>query len=125
MFNETALKIQYKSKSATSDISQQRTVYPVGLVIRSHIHYLVVQFQGNEQAYYLLSMQRILAADCTNDSFDYPQNFELNRYVQQGKTGLAYTDKTVEIKLKFYDFARNIIAESPISDTMRLLESGD
>ena len=125
LFEETLLRIQYMSKTPNCNPDKWIVVQLLGLVVRSHTRYLVVKYQGEDKTR-LLAMQRIREAQSTEQSFDYPFDFNLHEYVEAGETAVTWTDKPVQLVLKFYAYMRGVMLENPINDTFVFLEdAGD
>lgn len=124
LFEETLLRIQYMSKTPNCNPDKWIVVQLLGLVVRSHTRYLVVKYQGEDKTR-MLAMQRIFEAESTDQSFDYPVEFNLHEYVEAGGTAVTWTDKPVQLVLKFYAYMCGVMLENPINDTFVLLEHTD
>ncbi|GAW94652.1 MULTISPECIES: helix-turn-helix transcriptional regulator [Colwellia] len=108
---ENILEIEYKNKSG--ELSNA-SVQPLGLVVRAHIQYLIVQYCGYDDVR-MLAMNRIISCENSHKTFDYPDDFNLKEYVLKGTTGLAYSDSPIEFEGIFTGFAAEIIMETPIA----------
>jgi hypothetical protein len=73
LLTENILQLEYKSKSGELSTA---TVQPLGLVVRSHIQYLIMKYMGYDDIR-MLVMYRITSCVNTNDSFNYPIDFSL------------------------------------------------
>lgn len=112
---ENLLQLKYKNKSGElSDAS----VHPLGLVVRTHIQYLIVQYRGYDDIR-MLAMNRITACENTHEHFDYPTNFNLKKYVLNGTTGLAYDEQPIEFEGVFTGYAAELIVETPIAENQQ------
>lgn len=109
---EKLITIKYRKKNGEFSSA---TVAPLGMVIRSHIQYLVVQYQGYSDIR-MLAMNRINFCEVSNDIFDYPISFNLKEYVEQGKAGFVYKNTPDDFEAIFSDFAADLIAETPLSE---------
>jgi predicted DNA-binding transcriptional regulator YafY len=116
LLSENTLQLEYKNKSGESS---DATIQPLGLVVRAHIQYLIVQYVGYDDIR-MLAMNRITSCKRTNVNFDYPIEFNLKEYVQKGKTGLAYSDSPVEFEGIFTGFAAEIVMETAIAENQTL-----
>ena len=112
---ENILQLAYKKKNG--ELSNA-TVQPLGLVVRAHIQYLIVQYCGYDDIR-MLAMNRITSCDTTNESFNYPADFNLSEYVLSGTTGLAYSDNPIEFEGVFSGFSAEIIIETPIAENQQ------
>jgi predicted DNA-binding transcriptional regulator YafY len=125
LLSENILQLEYKNKSG--ELSNA-IVQPLGLVVRAHIQYLIVQYVGYDDIR-MLAMNRITSCINTNKNFNYPTAFSLKKYVLSGTTGLAYNDVPIEFEGLFSGFAAEIIMETPISENQKAslfpLETGD
>jgi hypothetical protein len=112
---ENILQLEYKSKSGEMSTA---TVQPLGLVVRSHIQYLIVQYVGYDDIR-MLAMNRITSCLNTNNNFNYPTDFSLKKYVLTGTTGAAHNDTPIEFEAVFSGFAAEIVIETPISENQQ------
>lgn len=112
---ENILLLEYKNKSG--ELSNA-TVQPLGLVVRAHIQYLIVQYQDYDDIR-MLAMNRIISCDMSTESFDYPSNFNLKKYVLNGITGVAYANEPIAFEGVFSGFAAELILETPITENQQ------
>jgi len=124
LLHEQILQIEYQKQS--SEIKQSK-VKPLGLVVRSHIQYLVVEYHDlqnnlsddlptNFPEYRLLALNRFIQCKKSQETFKYPDYFNLNDYVNSGSTGLAYSSGKIIFKAIFKDFAADIVCETPLTN---------
>jgi hypothetical protein len=121
---ENKLEVEYRNKSGEFNTS---LIYPLGLVVRSHIQYLIVQYCGYDDVR-MLAMNRIVSCRNTSLPFDVPADFNLKEYVSSGNTGLLYGENPINFEGVFSGYAAEIILETPISEnqqTSPYLESKD
>ena len=125
LLTEKVINIDYRNKSG--ELSSA-LIQPLGLVVRAHIQYLIVQYRGYDDIR-MLAMNRFTLCKNTHEPFKYPSNFNLKEYVAKGTTGLAYNDNQIEFEGVFSGYAAEVISETPISENQQTsiyaTENGD
>ncbi|MBU2872120.1 WYL domain-containing protein [Colwellia sp. E2M01] len=115
LLTENILLLEYKNKSG--ELSNA-TVQPLGLVVRAHIQYLIVQYQGYSDIR-MLAMNRIISCNMSTENFDYPTDFSLKHYVLNGTTGVAFADEPIAFEGIFSGFAAELVLETPITENQK------
>jgi predicted DNA-binding transcriptional regulator YafY len=116
LLSENVLQLEYKKKNG--ELSSAN-VQPLGLVVRTHIQYLIVQYCGYDDIR-MLAMSRITSCEDTHEPFKYPDEFNLKEYVADGSTGLAYGDSQIEFEGVFTGYAAEIVSETPIAENQQV-----
>ncbi len=126
LLKEEKLKIRYKKQEGSKAVVYDRVICPLGLIVRTHIQYLVAFNDGGEpDDLRMFALNRILEADRTSQEFLYPSDFCLKSYVDQGQSGHVFKKGKCTIEFSVSGFATEIVQEAPINPTMKLIEMTD
>lgn len=119
LYHETTLHLHYRN---VQNQLREAVVQPLGVVQQANRLYLVCRFEGfsNER---VLALPRISQAKL-GVSFQYPQDFNLNDYVEAGHFGILRGDL---IKLSFFihKIEGQHLVESPLSNDQKIIEEPD
>lgn len=97
----------------------QYTVSPLGIVLRSGVTYLVCSM-GKDEYRIHLALHRMDAVIELDETFKYPDGFELNRYVSEKLAfSLHVTDKPIKLKIHMDTGIAQHVIERPLSDDQR------
>jgi predicted DNA-binding transcriptional regulator YafY len=121
LLKEQLLVGGYQKKSG--EVSQV-TIKPLGIVVRSHIQYLVVEYQ-HLQEYRLLALNRFISCSNSQETFKYPSYFNLADYVSSGSTGYAYSKNKIKFEAIFRSYAGEIICETPLTIDQQVIQLDD
>ncbi|MBF5007244.1 WYL domain-containing protein [Diaphorobacter sp. NR2-3-3-1] len=122
LYSNRWLTIDYRNASRKRSTSE---VMPLGMAQQGPRFYLVCRYRDyqNERS---LAMHRILGAEVSSRSFDYPGDFQLKKYDDDGRFGFGNGTK---IRLTFHidKVAGYHLQESPLStdQVMDVLPNGD
>jgi len=119
---EKLLDIEYKKKNGEI---VNVTAKPLGIVVRSHIQYLIIEYK-DLQEYRMLALNRMIKVTSTNHKFTYPDYFNLTEYVNSGSTGFAYDSENIAFEAIFKGFAADLVSETPIclTQTSQVTDKG-
>ncbi len=94
LYSNKWLKVTYKSYQGSD---KDYTVMPLGLAQQGERLYLVCRFEGYNDAR-SLALHRIQSAQVSTITFDYPKDFSLQNYDNEGRFLFGYG---VKIRLQF------------------------
>lgn len=119
---ERIIEMNYFSRS--SGESKHFRVKPLGIAYRDSISYLVARINDYDNET-LLSLHRIEQAELTEDTFEYPSDFKLNDYLNQGKLGYLQSESNVALKLKISRKSGFHLIETPLAEDQTIVEHDD
>ncbi len=98
-------------------------VHPLGLAQQGPRLYLVCRFEGfnNERS---LALHRFRKAEVLNENFEYPSEFNLKQYDDDGRFGFG-DGKKVNLTFKIHKDTGLHIIESPLSQDQQVIEHDD
>lgn len=120
LYENRVLEVDYQNATGWK---QQARVYPLGLAQQGPRMYLVCRFEGydNERS---LALHRILKATPLQTTFEYPKDFDLAKYDEDGRFG--YGDgELVRLSFKISKEAGFHLTESPLSKDQQVVEYPD
>ncbi|MGD9889067.1 MAG: helix-turn-helix transcriptional regulator [Halothiobacillaceae bacterium] len=117
LFHERKLDIRYRNAQGET---RERIVWPLGLGQQGVRLYLVCRFEGYDNQR-ILALPRIEYANVRMETFDYPEDFDLERY--NGEGGFAFGDGQ-KVRLHFFiDKTIGLhLTESPLSSDQSVIE---
>ena len=115
------LKIAYHKRGAKGPV--EYTVHPLGLVQRGPVFYLVCTlFQYQDVL--LLALHRVLSAIMLDDPSASPKDFDLDRYIRDGRLDFG-AGKTVRLEAIFTTGAAVHLHETPLSRDQKITPVDD
>jgi len=110
LYNNLWLDVTYLNASGARN---QANVMPLGLAQQGPRLYLVCRFQGydNERS---LALHRIQAAQASGHRFDRPEEFDLQRYDDDGRFGFG-EGKRIKLQFSISKQAGQHLLETPLS----------
>lgn len=111
------LEVDYKNADGKRT---QTEVMPLGLAQQGPRLYLVCRFPGfdNERS---LALHRITSAHASNRSFERPQEFDLQKYDDDGRFGFGEGER-IKICFRIDKGAGSHLLESPLSADQQVVE---
>ena len=113
------LDVDYKNAQG---VRKQARVMPLGLAHQGSRLYLVVRFDGfiNERS---LALHRMLSATATSLTFNPPDEFDLQKFDDEGRFGFG-SGKRIVLKFRIATNAGLQLLESPLSKDQTVKEIG-
>ena len=115
-----------KKIKATYNNKANRIINPLGLVHRGSTIYLVCCFDeyGDEER--ITALHRFSDVEVLSEKLNMPEGFSLDNYINSGAFGWQRSpDKTINLKLRFVDYAGKHLLETPINKTQKHKIEGD
>lgn len=115
LHDEYMLQLRYQN--ARGEI-KEATVMPLGLAQQGSRLYLVARFEGYDNQR-ILALPRILEAHATSQRFEYPKDFDLAEYEDDGHFGIRSGER---IRLHFCidPIIGQHLTESPLSEDQQV-----
>ena len=107
------LKVSYKNRDAPR--AKERTINPLGLVLRGQIHYLICSFLEDADNPRFLPLHRFSKAMWNGNASYEPKNFSVDKYIKDNNLGYLYSKKTMILEAKFERPAGFHLTESALS----------
>lgn len=117
LFENKLLNVEYQNQHGKKNKAQ---VMPLALVQQGGAMYLVVQYEGVEN-YRHLALHRIKKATVSTFSFEYPKDFNLKHYQEQGNFGFG-DGSMVKLTFSISHSAGFHLTETPLSKDQQILE---
>lgn len=114
------LEIDYRNATGKR---KNASVMPLGLAQQGVRLYLVCRFEGYDEER-ILALHRILSAQVTARLFDYPPDFDLQRYDADGNFGMG-NGKRIRLLFCIEKEAGFHLFESPLSQDQQIKERDD
>jgi predicted DNA-binding transcriptional regulator YafY len=111
---------EYRSRATDTDEVKAYEVNPLGLVARGNLLYLVCTL-WNYQDIRQLALHRVLTATPTDSPVTRPDNFNLDRYIEQGEFQYP-VGPMIRLKGKFTRVAAAHLYETPLSEDQTIEE---
>jgi predicted DNA-binding transcriptional regulator YafY len=93
VWDEKLLRMTYHGPNGPAE----RLIEPLGLVLKAGVWYVVARRDGLLRTY---RVSRILAASCTEDRFERPPDFELQRHWQAASEAFEEGLRRIEIRVR-------------------------
>lgn len=120
LFENHLLEVVYKNASGKTVEWQ---VMPLGLAQQGPRLYLVCRFKGYDDNR-ILALNRIKTITATSFGFEYPKDFDLGRYVEDGGFGCGNRG-TIRLTFRVDKNTGLHITESPLSTNQTVIEHED
>ncbi|GAB5099136.1 helix-turn-helix transcriptional regulator [Caballeronia sp. HLA56] len=125
-FFERELLVQYRAayKGEQGDAPKTRTLWPLALVESAGVMYMVAQDPGRaprpekgekEWVRALYRLDRIRSVSESGESFTYPEDFKLRKYIETQQVFDFLPEPPVRLALAFEGSSGNQLRESPMS----------
>ncbi|WP_415904906.1 helix-turn-helix transcriptional regulator [Neptuniibacter sp. QD48_55] len=114
LFAELKIEINYKNK-------EKQTVSPLGIVVRGQVIYLVCTFWSYKDLRHI-AVHRIQSLNILDEQVQYPERFNLERYIAEGGFKYPQNSGRVSVELEFMDKAGNHLIETPLSEDQVITE---
>jgi predicted DNA-binding transcriptional regulator YafY len=120
LFENRVLDVDYQNMTGWK---QQARVYPLGLAQQGPRLYLVCRFDGydNERS---LAMHRVLKATASMETFEYPKDFDLAKYDEDGRFGFGQGER-IRLSFKINKPTGFYLTETPLSKDQHVTEHPD
>jgi predicted DNA-binding transcriptional regulator YafY len=118
------LTVSYKNRDAPR--AKERTINPLGLVLRGQIHYLICSFQEDADNPRFLPLHRFSKAEWNGDASYEPKGFSVDKYIKENNLGYLYSNRRLVLEAKFERQAGFHLTESPLSkdQEIKIMEDG-
>lgn len=120
LYEQRMIEVKYYNQERQNKTAR---VMPVALVQQGVRLYLVCQFEGYDN-YRHLALHRIESVKLLFDTFIYPKDFNLTRYIEDGSFGFR-TGRKVRVTLTLDQSLGDYFAETPISKDQILTWNDD
>jgi predicted DNA-binding transcriptional regulator YafY len=117
LFEERKLDIVYRSRS-NGGSGKQQIILPLGLVEVGTLVYLIGK-RENKPAPYMYRVDRLDRAEVMFESFDYPADFSLERYVRTQRSFDFEVGPSMQVELLFAVHAGDHLLEAPFAPDQR------
>lgn len=101
-----------------------RTVWPLQMIFENGCVYLFAYSEYADRVL-LYDMDYVKDIAVTQETFELPQNYDINAYTGGGRLGAYIGDKIEKYKIKFTGYAKNWIKEHKLADDQSLKETED
>lgn len=113
-----AAELRYRPRDATKSVTYE--VNPLAIVQRGPITYLVATiFQYPDVR--LLALHRIQSATRLDRSAVRPEDFDLDRYVHEGRLDFGNGEQ-IRLRIRFFDGAGDHLYETPLHRNQRIVQ---
>jgi hypothetical protein len=130
-FFERELNVQYRAayKGEQSDAPKTRKLWPLALVESAGVMYMVAQDPSRppraekgetEWMRTLYRLDRIRSVSESGESFTYPEDFKLRKYIETQQVFDFLPEPAVRLELAFDGTAGNQLRESPMSKDQQI-----
>ncbi len=116
------ISIQYRSRDDRE--SKERTIHPLGIVIRDQLVYLVCTFYDYEDVRQL-ALHRIKAACVLPDKASRPKNFNLDAYIEEGAFSYPVSGERIRLQALFGSGAAEHLYETSLAKDQKLTPQKD
>ncbi|MGF6937112.1 putative DNA-binding transcriptional regulator YafY [Paraburkholderia sp. UCT70] len=123
LFAEQLLQISYRARSNPTREPAPQVVMPLGLVEAAELVYLVAKPPAKPAAV-MYRLDRMEIAEICLESFTYPRDFSLSRYVEEERHFDFFPKGEIQVVLRFAGDACHAVIETPISAD-QTVEKGD
>ncbi len=120
LYQERKLSLHYRNAQGKRKVV---TVWPLGLVQQGVRLYLVCRFEGYDNQR-ILALPRILQAEMLLEGFDWPKDFDLADYCEDGSFGVR-RGKRVSLTFRIEKTCGLHLLESPLSKDQIARDMGD
>jgi predicted DNA-binding transcriptional regulator YafY len=121
LFDDKKIKASYLKREAK--ISTDYILSPLGLVIRSAVHYLICSLNHDSENIRWLPLHRFKKAIQLNESVYKPKGFNLNRFIKSNSLGFLISNKAINIELVFTKQAGFHLTETPLNKTQKIIKT--
>ena len=125
LLTDLQISIVYKGNKGSSKIYQ---LNPLGLVLRNVVTYLIATKEDTSEIR-MFALHRILESTVIDRKSHYPQDFNLDFYVNRGHMGFNRPEdpdiNSIKIKAVFSSDAAKHLYETPLSNDQQLNEKDD
>ncbi len=115
LHDEYMLQLRYQN--ARGEI-KEATVMPLGLAQQGSRLYLVARFEGYDNQR-ILALPRILEARATSQRFEYPKDFDLAEYEDDGHFGIR-SGQRIRLRFCIDPIIGQHLTESPLSEDQQV-----
>jgi predicted DNA-binding transcriptional regulator YafY len=112
------LKVSYKNRDAPR--AKERTINPLGLVLRGQIHYLICSFLEDADNPRFLPLHRFSKAEWNGNVSYEPKGFSVDKYIKENNLGYLYSNRRLVLEAKFERQAGFHLTESPLSKDQKI-----
>ena len=119
---ERQIKISYRKRG--SDEAQEGRIHPLGLVFVDNVAYMVCTFWEYDDLRQV-ALHRIETALLQEEASKRPDDFELQKYIDDGHFGILQSDETIHLKCLFDATVAKHLEESPLHENQKLTPQDD
>jgi len=120
--SEKQIRAEYRGKDGISP--KEYNVHPLGLVFRNEIIYLVCTLKKYEDIRQL-AVHRFESAEILEEPRIVPKNFNLDKYINEGKFSYPTEENPIKIQVLFDPKAAAHLYETPLSEDQVLSNTKD
>ncbi len=117
------INVNYRNRGAKE--AKKRIVNPLGLILRGKVHYLICTMDEDKKNPRFLALHRFEKAQLNGNESYEPDSFSIDKYIKDNNLGFLYSDKKLNLKLNFYNYAGSHLFETPISKEQKIKDLGE
>ena len=118
------LEVKYLKRGELK--AEKRTLNPLGIVLQGVVHRLICTMGEDLETPRHLPIHRFQSAEWNGNNADRPNNFNLDKFIEDQNIGFLVTKKIINLEVIFSSMAGFHLTETPISkkQILKQLEDG-